>query len=235
MHIKNALLLSMSLGLASCTLYGIDGNGDTVTHDVATASFSSIQSHGSVDLRIVSSSQHQQVRVTCDSNLTRYIDVFLDGAELVIDESESLNPRGRCEVVVRTPTLSAIEATGSADVVSSGRIVDLGFVNTTGSGDMTISSIETPRLEVRTTGSGDVVLDGQADELELTSTGSGDMEASDLDAGNTKAKTTGSGDLEIHASSTVHVRSSGSGDVDIWGNPEDRDVEVSGSGDIAFH
>ncbi len=233
MTIKKAALFSLALGLASCSLYGVEGNGETQTRAMQVSGFDEVRTHGSLDLR-VESSQSQKVLVTCDSNLFEYIEVFRDGSALVIDQSESLNPRGRCAVTVRTPTLASIKTTGSGDVTSVGHLPGLTSIRTTGSGDMIIEDIAADALNVRTTGSGDVALFGDADILELESTGSGDVFTSDLVAGHVEAKTTGSGDLSIHANESIRVRSTGSGDVDVWGNPEERDVDSSGSGDIDF-
>jgi hypothetical protein len=70
--------------------------------------------------------------------------------------------------------------------------------------------------------------------VEADISGSGEVYARRLDAQRAVVRVSGSGEVEVTAKESVKINISGSGDVSVWGDPEDRDRSVSGSGEIHY-
>jgi len=87
-------------------------------------------------------------------------------------------------------------------------------------------------VSTRITGSGAILLEGRVDLHEIEVTGSGDVGASCLKARDTEVHISGSGDVRVTALETVFGQISGSGDLEIAGDPHLIDVGVTGSGDV---
>ena len=87
-------------------------------------------------------------------------------------------------------------------------------------------------LDLKNTGSGKITLLGGAITLEPTLTGSGDVYAYDFQSTNVIVKTTGSGNATVNALSSIDITISGSGDVRYKGNPNDVNINITGSGKV---
>jgi hypothetical protein len=103
-----------------------------------------------------------------------------------------------------------------------------------GSGDLEISAGSSDKVEAEVIGSGRMTLVGSARELRAESAGSGELDAQHLRADTVSVKQQGSGNTRVHARQSVAVALSGSGDVDVYGNPNQRSVSRTGSGDARF-
>lgn len=104
-----------------------------------------------------------------------------------------------------------------------------------GNGDLEINAGSSDKVEADVVGSGTMVLIGSARELRAQSAGSGELDARHLRADSVTVKQQGSGNTRVHARQSVAVALSGSGDVEIAGNPNQRSVSRTGSGDATFH
>ncbi len=131
--------------------------------------------------------------------------------------------------------LQLVGTTGSGDVAIEGIHTTLLAIGTTGSGNGGVSDLRADELELGTSGSGSVALLGAAPIFDLASTGSGDVYTRELVCEDVDASNTGSGLLEVHAAVSLSADLFGSGDVHVWGDPDERDVSVSGSGELIYH
>lgn len=128
----------------------------------------------------------------------------------------------------------AIGLNGSGSLRFNGRYrqVNIGL---TGSGDLDVNggaAIE--RVETSLMGSGRITVAGNARELDARMTGSGNLDAEHLRAEDVTVSQTGSGDSAVQARSKVRVTLSGSGDVEVHGNPGERSVSRVGSGSVTY-
>lgn len=128
----------------------------------------------------------------------------------------------------------AIQLNGSGSLRFNGRYrhVNIGL---SGSGDLDVNggaAIE--QVEARLMGSGRITLAGNARELDAQMTGSGNLDAEHLRAEDVTLRQTGSGGSAIQARAKVNVTLSGSGDVEVHGNPGERGVSRAGSGSVSY-
>jgi hypothetical protein len=126
-----------------------------------------------------------------------------------------------------------VQLDGSGRVKFNGRFRQVS-TSLHGSGDLEISAGSSDKVEAALMGSGNMTLVGSARELRTESTGSGELDAQHLHADTVSVKQQGSGNTRVHARQSVAVALSGSGDVDVAGNPNQRSVSRTGSGDARF-
>lgn len=132
-------------------------------------------------------------------------------------------------------------STGSGSMnVSQGKVV-VGLalpvapdVAVQGSGDATLWDLQQEAIELEVAGSGDIQIQGRVAMLEAEVAGSGDIDATELVSDRARLSVAGSGDIEAHVRRSVKAKVAGSGDIRIYGNPDQRDTKVAGSGSIKF-
>lgn len=117
-------------------------------------------------------------------------------------------------------------------VVASGP--HLNGLSSMGTGQISLRGASGNELRVKVSGSGAVVLTGLVGRLVANVTGSGDLDASALKSDVVEATVSGSGGVKAHALKEVRADVSGSGSIQILGQPTQRHVEKSGSGQVAF-
>lgn len=135
---------------------------------------------------------------------------------------------------IATASTLDIDISGSGEVTLAGVRGDRLDVDISGSGDVDLSKVHVSEADARVSGSGSVRFGGDADRVEARVSGSGEVFARRLTAQRAVISVSGSGEIEVTAEESVKINISGSGDVTVWGDPDDRDRSVSGSGDITF-
>jgi hypothetical protein len=126
-----------------------------------------------------------------------------------------------------------VQLDGSGRVKFNGRFRQVSAA-LNGSGDLEMSAGSSDKVEAEVMGSGSMTLVGSARELRTESTGSGELDAQHLRADTVSVKQHGSGHTRVHARQSVAVALSGSGQVEVDGNPNQRSVSRTGSGDARF-
>jgi hypothetical protein len=228
------LLPVLALALGGC--FQLAGNGDVLVEDRALHGFDGV--HNTTSLAVVIAfADEDAVRVVCDSNLVDDIETYVDVDVLWIDSRgvASLRPRGDCRVEVEVKRLHTLENSGSGHVEVLGEATELTQVLLQGAGGLVVEALTAPAVEVRSTSSGDVRLGGQVTDLSLESTGSGAIFVSELAAEAVVVRSRGSGLIETTASELLDVQLTGSGVIHVWGEPGDRDIDQTGSGQVVFH
>lgn len=154
-----------------------------------------------------------------------------DGCEL---REISLSGSGGADIGAIASDSLDIRVSGSGGVqVEQVDTMDLS-IDTSGSGGVNVQDIVTDTLIVEHSGSGGSTLSGQAGELDLHTTGSGGMSASDLLSYELSAVITGSGSSSVEMDGPVQARLSGSGSLNLSGNPGPVDATETGSGSVNY-
>jgi hypothetical protein len=164
-----------------------------------------------------------------------------------------LRHRQPLQVELTLPALSSMNVDGSGESTISGfsgerievQLDGSGSVKFTGryrqakaalhgSGDLDIDTGNSERCEATLDGSGHMTLVGACRELKAEVMGSGALDAEHLRADDVSLKQLGSGSTTIAARKAVAVALSGSGSVEVYGNPNQRSVSRTGSGEVTF-
>ncbi|QNA88998.1 DUF2807 domain-containing protein [Massilia sp. Dwa41.01b] len=226
----------------------MDEQTRTVGHDVRAVELS-----GPIDLTLRYGAQPQLV-VRGEERLLANIETVQDGRVLHIGtRGIVLRHRGPLAVELTLPALDRVAVDGSSDTVvngfsgerievelnGSGSIVFNGryrqaHAAVQGSGDLTLDAGNGDEIEARLSGSGSLTLAGAARSVSVESDGSGTLDAQRLRAERVKVRQTGSGNTSVTARETLAASVSGSGDVEVYGEPSQRSVSRTGSGDVRF-
>jgi len=217
------------------------------------ASVTVINSNGPVDL-VLKQGATPVMQVIAEERLLSRIKTTQQGNALNIDFQDgmfhSIHPM-RIELTL--PKLEQVSLHGSGDARVSGFSGDKMVLTLRGSGDMnfdgvyqhvTASTMGSGDLEMVTgngmdadlsvLGSGSIHATGQNKALSVRVMGSGDVNTEDLHTDDLKLDVMGSGDTVVYAGKSIVINSHGSGDINVHGAPQHRDVNSTGSGDVSW-
>lgn len=103
-----------------------------------------------------------------------------------------------------------------------------------GAGNVTFNQLKASTLDLKIAGSGDIKATGGCHTLNINLAGSGDIDAKDFKCEVVAVKIAGSGDVSAFASKDFSARIAGAGNINVYGNPENRSRSVFGSGKINY-
>ncbi len=103
-----------------------------------------------------------------------------------------------------------------------------------GSGDLSVDAGNSDSIEAELMGSGTLSLAGATRRFKYEGSGTGTLDAQRLRTEEAQLRQSGSGDASITVRDTVNAAVSGSGDIDVHGEPSQRNVSRSGSGTVHF-
>jgi hypothetical protein len=194
------------------------------------------------------------LEVRGEQRLLANVDTTVDGDTLHIGpRGILLRHRQPIEVTLVLPTLEHLNVSGSGQHTVSGFSGDRIAVNVDGnaglrfngryrdidaglhgSGDMEVTGGNAERVMADLKGSGHMTLVGGARELHAEVAGSGELDARHLRAEAADLAHHGAGTSTLYASKRVQVEMTGSGNITVYGNPDNRDISRTGSGSVSF-
>ncbi|EJF99279.1 head GIN domain-containing protein [Flavobacterium sp. F52] len=236
---KSILLLAFIL----CTISNINaqdkiklqGNGKVVSETRSTGDYDGVKIAGFFDVDLVSGKEGK-ITIKGEENLLSAIKVEVEDKSLKIYVEKGTQIRtssgNKIQVTVPFEKISELSLAGSGDIQSKDVIKNDNLaVKLAGSGNLTLP-VDTNNLELHVSGSGNIHLKGTATKLTTKLSGSGDIDASSLKSKIVEANVSGSGNSKVTCDESITARVAGSGNIKYIGNPEKRDVKVSGSGTI---
>jgi len=247
------MFLSSSYGFAQSFFNKMTvGNKNITTKTLSTEDYDIIKVFGSIDVHLEKGTEGE-ITVTTDENLHEYVEINVVDEKLTIKTKSKTSYKTKHGIHITVPfkDISEVRLKGSGDIDTKDPIIANEFYTLVdGSGDINLV-VEATEIEARVAGSGDIKLEIEASEvkasvagsgdiycagttsnLEVDVNGSGDFRGYDLNAQNTDVSVNGSGDAKVVAKEKLMARVNGSGDVRYKGNPKNRDVKTSGSGDV---
>lgn len=126
-----------------------------------------------------------------------------------------------------------LTGTGSGDLEFKGEYQRVA-ANLRGSGNLNLVGGNGNSVELDLIGSGNLNASGQIKTLVTRLNGSGDIDAMALQADTATVSINGSGNTRVQAKQAINVTLRGSGDVTVKGNPAQRTINKTGSGDVDF-
>ena len=243
------------LALAACQNGGGYGDGDSSLDELQR-----VDNRSDARLVLVSDegnwnqNANTQWFVDCGENPDRdVITVTPENGELVIRHTDA-ELASRCDVQVHGRAIKDVLVSGNGDLRIEGEVQNLASLEVRGNGEVDIDQVTTDRLDLVASGnsiiqidtleSNEVLIDlsgnatitigGTSAEGAIVSSGSGVLTAGDLMLEVLYIELTGSGDATVHVTDRISGFVSGSGSLDVFGDPEG-DVESSGSGEVRWH
>lgn len=235
---KTAITLFGVLSLFTATAQEkggvITGSGNITKDTRNVGSFDKISAAGPFEVRLVSGKQGE-VSVEADHNIVDLVTTEVKNNTLKIAPREGKlfkSSKGN-KVIVRVQVESIVELalTGSGAINGKTELKGNIRIMLEGSGKIDLD-IASGNAEAVLSGSGDIVLNGKADSFKCTITGSGEIKAEKLQSQVVDVTITGSGDAKVFTNTSITGRITGSGNVAYAGNPKDRDLKRTGSGEF---
>ena len=208
---------------------------------------------GPIDL-ILTQGPTASLKVRGEQRSLANIETIQDGRDLHIGtKGMLLNPKHRLQVELVLPILEELTVRSSGDTKVSGfsgdklelRLHGSGNVNFSGryrnllagahgSGNLHLNAGSSEHVELELVGSGEIKSSGSCKTLDAQLTGSGDLDARHLAADKVTVDLKGSGTTYVFAKQSAELTLRGSGDIRVLGNPDQRNVNRSGSGDVSW-
>ena len=193
------------------TKNNIQGSGNIISESRELNNFTSIILLGSIDVNIKTSESNNCV-VVADDNLIPYIKTEVVNNKLNISLNESYSSEEKLVVNINTPNYDEVSLSGS--------------------GNINILDFKNNNLSLNISGSGNITGNGEVETLVVKINGSGNLMSKEIKSNSATITINGSGDGEVFASDSISAKINGSGNIKYFGNPENVDSIINGSGDI---
>lgn len=213
----------------------------------------SVELSGPIDLTLRQGDK-PSLKVRGEQRLLGNVETEQDGSTLHIGtKGMLLHHRRPLQVELVLPSLSELEIHGSGDSTINGfsgeklsvQVRGPGNVNFNGrfkkvdagvhgSGDLTLNTGASEMVTLEMVGSGQIRSSGSCKTLNAELTGSGDLDAQHLASDQVTVNLKGSGTTNVFARKSAELTLNGSGDIRVFGNPDNRNVSRTGSGEVSW-
>ncbi|MBN2502308.1 MAG: DUF2807 domain-containing protein [Anaerolineales bacterium] len=249
------IILSMALMSGCVTIdFGntVRGSGNVVNESRAVSGFDEVSLRG-VGTLILEQGETEGVEIEAEDNIIDLIETKVVGDKLIVETKPGYNlrPTRGINIYVSLIDISAVDLSGSGDIladelesedlrieVSGSGNADIAAITTesmafkiAGSGDLDIDTLEADTLNVVVAGSGTIEVAGNVAEQSIDVSGSGELRAADLESETADVVIAGSGTATIWVQENLDIKVLGSGTINYYGTPTINQT-VAGSGDI---
>ncbi len=153
--------------------------------------------------------------------------------ELVLPAIDHLTVHGSGESTVNgfSGDKMDVQVHGSGNVIFNGRFRDIAAA-VHGSGDLELNGGNSDKVAVQLAGSGQMTVVGSCKEFKAAQNGSGDIDAQHMTADRVSVEMRGTGSSSVLAKRSADVSLRGTGDVNVYGSPNERNVSKTGTGEV---
>jgi cytoskeletal protein CcmA (bactofilin family) len=222
--------------LVSLTACGGDevirGNGQLVTTTRSAPPFSGVSI--SDGLRAEVDVGAQTVTLLVDDNVAPHVRTDVEAGALVVGEDEGFDllPSPGAVARIVSPTIEALEASGSSIVTATTNGANVTLA-ASGTATITAETTAASSVSIDAAGAGHIHLSGVGPRLVIDASEASKVE-SDVAGEDAEITANGASVVTVHASTKVRIRASGTSVVTVIGNPATRDVESSGEASVVF-
>ncbi len=214
----------------------IKGNGQVKKETRTVSDFTSLASHGSMDVQI-SYGDSKSVVVEADENLLPYIETSVENGKLSIKPKKNVNLKSSSKMIVHVSMtkINSLQLSGSGNVDGEGAFTNDGKteIALSGSGNIKLGFESFKDLELSISGSGNIDLkSNKTNNISASISGSGNIDCSSISSSDVSAKISGSGNVKVYANNSIDAKISGSGNVYYKGNASNIISKAVGSGKV---
>ncbi len=211
----------------------VKGNGHVATEARTVTVANKIQLSGIYDV-VLTPGTTTSVNIEADDNLLPYIITKNNNGWLDIKTKKGFNlsTKNNITVYITTPTLEAINLSGTGNISGKGKFAGASQldIKISGIGSANLD-VNTPEVKVSISGSGSITLAGETENAKIDISGIGDYKGEALKAENVKVHVSGSGTAKVFAEVKLDAHVSGVGTVYYKGKAQVKQ-SVTGSGSI---
>jgi hypothetical protein len=225
------LLATAGLIFAGCNQIDcINGSGNQVSESRSVEPFTFVETSGSI--KLVLKQGPQQLRIVADDNILKEIRTRVSGNTLDIDMKGNFCNTGPITVYLSSHGYEGVEASGAVEVVSDGLLQVKNFeLDLSGSSKVKLD-MNAANVITKSSGASEISLKGQASTHEVDLSGSSTINALDFVVGKYRIESSGASESRINVLNELHVKSSGSSDVEYRGNPAKVSNNESGASSL---
>jgi len=233
-----AALIAASAATSACGHSREEDGGPAGARNFPVGAFTEIEATGPYDVTVRTGSA-PSVSAKGPQKVLDHMVVEVKGGKLSIHPEKDnswfhhgINYRGKVELVVTVPSLTAATLAGAGDMHID-KVQGNEFKGTlAGAGGLHVDNIQVQSLEFTIAGAGDAKLgQGSTQSADYSIAGAGDVDAKGITSTTAKVSIAGSGSVSAHASAAADVSIMGAGDVDISGGGK-CSVHKMGAGDV---
>ena len=233
------LLLPLSFVMFSCKKENmkdcIKSTGDIIIETRRFSPIDTILVQNNINLYLRYDSV-ESILVETGKNLVPLIETSIENKKLILSNKNKCNFMRNYEtpinVTVSIPDIKFIQTTGAANINSLNRLtLTKSRIVNSGIGDINLD-LNGGHILTQIYGSGGINLTGKAAVLEIYSTGNCFMYCENLITGYTFLYSNTTGYIYVHAEKELGATIVGSGDVFYSGNPELKNIKISGKGKL---
>ena len=211
----------------------IKSTGDVITETRLFSPIDTILVQNNINLYLRYDSV-ESIIVEAGKNLMPFIETSIENKKLILSNKNKCNFMRNYEtpihVTVSIPDIKYIQLTGSANINSMNKLtLTKSIIVNSGIGDINLD-LEGGHILTQIYGSGGINLTGKAAVLEIYSTGNCFMHCENLMTGYAFIYSNTTGNIYVHAEKELGATIVGSGDVFYSGNPELKNIKISGKG-----
>lgn len=210
--------------------FGVDGNGKLKTEERSVPAFTGIEVQGGTKAE-VRMGKERKVTLTTDENLLPYLKTEVRDGVLVVRSTEHINPKRDVRLVVVTPELNHLGASGGVELDAEVAASDSFSVEGSGGADLRIRGVDTKKLNTELSGGVDARLEGRADEARYELSGGVNLDCTRLEAKVAKLDASGGVKARLAVSERIEGDASGGVTVKVKGRPA-MHVDTSGAASV---
>jgi|GEM_PF-886542 len=189
--------------------------------DIPVATFDELKVSGPFKVGVFISNEPNRVRLQGPAALIADTVVAVENGTLIIRFREgakwSWNPGSGMNVVVSTPSLSAVKLDGAGNVEIFGLEGETFAATTGGSGSIRATGLDVGSLQLASEGAGGISVEGSAREATYIVEGAGSIDAMRLRVPKASIAVRGAGSSYANVSGDANISLSGSGRVEVVG------------------
>lgn len=137
-------------------------------------------------------------------------------------------------VEITVPELTGIDASSGADVRADGLTSPSLDLNASSGANIEVTNVTAGMLRLESSSGADIDVSGSADTTEANASSGADIDGEKLVTNKATANASSGGGLSLHVTASIRAEASSGGDIDIYGNPAERDVDTSSGGGVSF-
>ena len=212
---------------------GIDGNGK-VTRQIRKVenNFSKIEVSRGLKVTLEKSESYV-VEVEADENLQEHITTKVENGLLIITTDENINEAKAKNVHVKLPTLTSVEATSGASVLTKNSFSGTDLLIKTSSGSETELNVEYDTIKSESSSGSTTNIKGKALKLNSASSSGSDINAKELLVNEVTAKASSGGTIKVHPGISLNAKASSGSSINYSGLPKTVIKDESSGGSVS--
>ncbi len=227
-----AVALIIAILCASC-LYGIKGSGKVVKQERQVEKFGAILASAGIEVILIQDSVVKVV-VVADDNLQEIIRTEVTNGALKIYPEKRISSCTSKKVLVTFKTIHSLEGSSGTEITSKTGLKMPSLQISISSGADLNLSLAVERLSVDGSSGGQIKLSGESESLDVNGSSGANIKADGLLSKICNAGASSGANLKIYATEKISIHASSGGNVQVAGNPNERNVEKSSGGEVSF-